>query len=200
MGALLSGRVSSRPQTEILIAVIVSPDSRPQEIKRSPAQAAKTLEQSKTRVAKIILRDSGTIRVSRKAGIVLGGVMERLGTTELAQARSVTATISRQTGEIMSSSTMRPIGTAIGTGIRTIGGVAIGAVSLTANGSYSMSGSIPTIIGIPTHTRMTNTHTIIIRTGTTRALTKAMRTTTIIAPTILRIKTPTRPLPLPRSS
>jgi hypothetical protein len=84
MGALLSGRVSSRPQTEILIAVIVSPDSRPGEIKRSPTPATKGVEQSKTKVAKIILRDSGTIRVSRKAGIVLGGVMERLGTTELA--------------------------------------------------------------------------------------------------------------------
>jgi Putative peptidoglycan binding domain len=46
----------------------------------------------------------------------------------------------------------QPIGTTIGTGITTISGMAIVAVSLTANGSSTTLDSIPTIIRIPTDT------------------------------------------------
>ena len=85
-------------------------------------------------IAPIISRDLKTIRVSPKAGIVSRGVMERLRAIEMAQARSVTATISLRTGEIMSLRGIRPIGIAIGTVGATIGGMAIIAVSSTAPG------------------------------------------------------------------
>src|SRR5438552_10372013 len=100
----------------------------------------------------------------------------------------------------MSLRDTRPIGTAIGTGIATIGGMVTVAVSLTARGSSTTSDSIPTIIRIPTDTHTMSTRMIITRSGTKRAFTRAMRITTVQAPTILPVNPPTPPLRPPRSN
>src|SRR5438445_963349 len=69
---------------------------------------------------------------------------------EMAQAELGAETISRQTGAITSSPSVRPIGITIGTEVVIIGGMATVAVLLTARGSSTTSDSTRTIIGIRT--------------------------------------------------
>src|SRR5713101_9339840 len=82
--------------------------------------------------AAIALRDSRTEEIKQSR------IREA---NEMTQARSGAETISKRTGEIMSSRSIRPIGNAIGTGIATISGMATVAVLSTARGSSSISDS-----------------------------------------------------------
>jgi hypothetical protein len=96
-------------------------------------QPAQEPEPSKIKLAAIALRAPEIIAaiISPNPGMELASVTERSETTT---ARSGMETISRLSGEITSPGGAQPIGIATGTGIATIGGMAIIAVSSTGPG------------------------------------------------------------------